>query len=404
MTIGLRAGETSEDVRAAIAPIFHYFGVAPRDEAVNNFTTLMTPSRVLLVDEDGATVGGCGSFPLQLTTPGGQVRACGLSMVGVMPTHRRRGVLSAMVRRMFEDARARNEAVAYLWASEERIYGRYGFGLTGLSGDIDVARDHGVLLAAPVPEAKVRRVEPSAALDHASMVFSQVAARAPGAFTRNPDWWRLKTLADPIWRRQGGGEMQCALVDLDGAPAGYAFYRMNFDTSRGVPTGTVQVLEAVGTSPRANAAVWRYLLETDWIASIKADYVPLDHFLLLAAQEPRRLNLRIRDGGWLRILDLPQALSARAYGLGEPLVVEITDAECPWNAGRWSVSEGGIEKTDHSPDLRCGIDSLACVYLGGFTWRHLVASGRAFATDDEAILRADRVFEPRGAPWCPEIF
>ena len=404
MTITLRTAVSAEDVGAAIAPIFHYFGVTPPEQAVTNFTTLMTPSRVLLAQDGPDTIGGCGSFPLQLTTRGGHVAACGLSMVGVMPTHRRRGVLRAMMRQIFADCRARDEAVAYLWASDERIYGRYGFGLTGFSGDVAISRDHTAFVLPHTQGARIRRVSPAEALETASRIYAAVTSRTPGAFARSADWWRLKSLTDPAWRRHGGGELQCALLDFDGEPAAYALYRMNFDTERGVPTGTVQVIEAVGDTPRADAAIWRYLLDMDWTATIKADYLPLDHFLLLAAQQPRRLNLRLRDGAWLRVVDLPKALAARSYGPGEPVVIEIDDADCPWNTGRWLIGCDGVQRTDRNADIRCAIDALACIYLGGFTWRQLVASGRAQSNSEDATVRADRIFETGAAPWCPEIF
>lgn len=404
MTITIRAGRDVEDVRAAIAPIFHYFGLAPRDEAVANFNTLMTPARTLLAQDGNETVGGCGSFPLRLTTPGGNVATCGLSMVGVMPTHRRQGVLSGMIRRVLDECRERGEPVAYLWASEERIYGRYGFGITGLSGAMNIARDRAALIVPAVDGATIKRLAPADAAEPLSRIFASVAAQTPGAFARTPDWWRLKSLADPLWRRNGGGELQCTVVEFDGAPAAYALYRMNFDTDHGVPTGAVQVVEAVGTSPRASAAIWRFLLEMDWVQSIKADYLPLDHFLLLSAFEPRRLGLHLRDGAWLRIVDVERALAQRSYGSGAEIVVEIADAHCPHNAGRWRIAEGGAERTTKLADLTCAIDALASVYLGGFTWRQLIASGRVAATDETAVKKADRVFERGSAPWCPEIF
>ena len=73
-------------------------------------------------------------------------------------------------------------------------------------------------------------------------------------------------------------------------------------------------------------------------------------------------------------------------------------------SGRWLIDVEGARRTDRHADLRCGVDALASAYLGGFSWRQIVASSRAAAVDEDAILRADRVFERRAAPWCPEIF
>ena len=179
---------------------------------------------------------------------------------------------------------------------------------------------------------------------------------------------------------------------------------MNFDIERGIQKGTMEVIEAIGISPDATALIWNFLLSMDWTASISASYLALDHSLILSVMEPRQLNIRHRDGAWLRLIDVEKALAGRAFGPGADVVIEIVDDACPWNAGRWLVAERGATRTSRGADLRCAIDALACVYLGGFSWRQLAASSRAFAVDTDAITRADRVFEPHGAPWCPEIF
>ena len=401
--VTIKACRDADDVRAAIAPIWHYFGYAPADEAVRNFTTLMTPPRMLCAWDGETVVGGCGSFPFLLTTPGGSVRTAGVSMVGVMPTHRRRGILRAMMQRVIEDCRERDEPTAYLWASDERIYARYGFGPVGSSGDIQVSRDHVAFLGSATESGTIRQMACEQAVDTLARIYATVAGVTPGAFARSSDWWRLKTAADPAWRRRGNGEMRCVILDHDGEPSAYALYRMNFQVERGIQGGSLDVIEAVGTSAAATRTIWRFLLDMDWTASVTASFLPTDHPLLLSAAEPRRLNWRQRDSAWLRLVNLQTALTARAYGPGE-IVIEIADALCPWNAGRWRVSADGVVRTTRDADLRCDAGALACVYLGGFSWRQLVAASRADADTNDAILMADRVFEPRGAPWCPEIF
>ncbi len=404
MTITISPGETAQDVRAAVTPIWHYFGFVPTDEAVSDFTQLMTPGRALVAREGETLAGGCGSFPFRLTTPGGHVRAAGLSVVGVMPTHRRKGILSGLMKRFIEDCRSRDESVAYLWASEEPIYGRFGFGVTALSADIHVARDRSRLLANAHGAFRARAIPLAGAQDVLGPIYDRVAAVTPGAFARTEDWWRRKVLTDPPWQRKDGGFKQCVVIELDGVPAAYAFYRIVSQVERGVPLGGVEVIETAAVSPDATVALWRFLFDIDLSAWIKASFLPLDHPLVLLAAESRRLNFRQRDGTWLRLVDLETALPARVYGPGAGIVIEVEDAPCPWNAGRWLIDVEGARRTDRHADLRCGVDALASAYLGGFSWRQIVASSRAAAVDEDAILRADRVFERRAAPWCPEIF
>lgn len=403
MAVGIERCADVEELRASMSSIWHYFGLPPTEEAVGNFAALVGPDRGLLARENGATAGGCCSFPFELTTPGGRLKTAGVTMVGVQPTHRRRGVLSAMMKRQLHDMRERGEAAGYLWASEERIYGRFGYGLTAMAGEVEISRDRNAFFADAPPLGAVRLVALADALRPAQAIYDVVAATRPGMFARSEDWWKRRTLTDPAWQRAGGGELVCAVLEIDGRPAAYALYRFDAKWERSIPSGVVRVVEAFGVTPGATRAIWRYLLDLDWCATIKAGFLPQDHPLLLLSAEPRRMRMTLRDGCFLRLVDVEAALAARTYGPGE-IVVEIADALCPWNAGRWLVRDGGAKRTERAADLSCDVGALASAYLGGFSWRQIVSSSRANATDDAAILRADRLFEQRGAPWVPEIF
>ena len=120
--------------------------------------------------------------------------------------------------------------------------------------------------------------------------------------------------------------------------------------------------------------------------------------------QPRRLNFLVREGLWIRLIDVGAALSARGFATDESVVVEVADEFCPWNAGRWRIARKGIEKTQAAPDLSCDVASLGCVYLGGFTFAQLERSMRIKELRAGAIARADAMFRADRAPWCPEIF
>ncbi|MFO1114184.1 MAG: GNAT family N-acetyltransferase [Beijerinckiaceae bacterium] len=403
MAVEIERCASVDELRASMSSIWHYFGLPPTDEAVANFAALVGPERAFLAREDGATAGGCCSFPFELTTPGGRMKTAGVTMVGVQPTHRRRGVLSALMKRQLADMRERGEAAGYLWASEERIYGRFGYGLTALAGEVEISRDRNAFFAETPRIGTVRLVPLAEALAPARAVYDSVAATRPGMFARSDEWWKRRTLTDPAWQRAGGGELVCAILDIDGKPAAYALYRFDAKWERSIPSGVVRVVEAFGATPDSTRAIWRYLLDLDWCATIKGGFLPLDHPLLLLAAEPRRMRMTLRDGCFLRLVDVEKALASRAFGPGE-IVIEVSDALCAWNAGRWLVREGGAARTDRAADLACDVGALASAYLGGFSWRQIVSSSRATAAGEDAILRADRVFEQRGAPWVPEIF
>src|SRR4029450_5676087 len=99
MTFAVRACASRAELAAAIRPIWHYFGrSAAREEYLDGIVRVLPHDRVHAAWEDGAAVGGAAIFPFELTIPGGRVRAAGVTAVGVLPTHRRRGILSGMMR------------------------------------------------------------------------------------------------------------------------------------------------------------------------------------------------------------------------------------------------------------------------------------------------------------------
>jgi predicted acetyltransferase len=235
-------------------------------------------------------------------------------------------------------------------------------------------------------------------------VWEAVAARTPGMFARSSAWWQARALMDFAWQR-GNGELRCAVLDVHGEPAAYALYRLSqaFD-AQGVSTGHLDVREAIGISPVATRAIWRYLLDMDWVSNLHAWFLPMDHPLFLMLADPRRLRLTVRDTLWIRLVDVAAALTARSYGDAGSIVLELTDAFCPWNAGRWRVGNKRVERTQDAPDLRADVTALASAYLGGFSWRQLAASCRVDELRGGALARADALFRTDGAPWCPELF
>src|SRR5262245_62521512 len=143
-------------MRAAVSPIWHYFGRSkPTDEQIDSLARVLPPERVHAAWDGASVVGGAGAFPFELTVPGGRVRAAGVTVVGVLPTHRRRGVLRAMMRAQLDACREHGESVAYLWASEDTIYSRFGYGMASLAAEIDVMRERAGYQAPAAPLGQV---------------------------------------------------------------------------------------------------------------------------------------------------------------------------------------------------------------------------------------------------------
>jgi predicted acetyltransferase len=393
-----------EEFGQAVFAIGQYFGMEPTEERLERFSKNLPIDRMHAARVDGQVVGGAGAFPFELGVPGGSVRTAGVTVVGTYPTHRRRGVLRAMMQAQLEDVHERGEPVAYLWASEETIYGRFGYGMASLTGSISLPRDYAAYARPLEHDGVIRLIEQEEALKTFPKIWETVRRKTPGMFARTRNWWELRALLDsPEWRA-GAGPKRFALYERDGRPEGYAIYRHKPKFEDGAADSELVVVEAVALDGAPTAALWRYLCDVDWSARITADLLPVDHALFQLLANPRRMRMRVGDGVWVRLVDVGEALSARSYRRDGAVVFDVVDAFCPWNEGRWRLAGGRAKRSKAAADLRCDVTALGSVYLSGFTFGQLVRGGRVEELRRGAAARADAMFAYDRAPWCPEIF
>jgi predicted acetyltransferase len=394
-----------ERIAELIFPVLTCFGSSVTPERIARVAALPELDVRLAALDDGAVVGAMGSFTFDMTVPGGvAVETAGLTMVGVLPTHRRRGLLRGMMRRYLDGVRARGQAVSALFASEGSIYGRFGYGVGSFITEIEIERDRAAFARPSAPAGRTRLLGEDEALAVFPTIWDRVRLDTPGMLKRSAGWWRARRVADPDWLRGSRGPLQRVLLEIDGRPAAYALYRFGGSASFPAMSLPLEVTEAIGDSPEATRAIWRYLFDVDFVSTIRTASLPVDHPLLFLVAEPRRLRMRLSDGLWMRIVDVCAALSGRRYGEGGPLVIEVDDAFCPWNTGRYRLADGVAEPTSEPADLALDVDALGAAYLGGFGFAQLARAGRVGERSPGAIRRADALFRGDRAPCCPEIF
>jgi predicted acetyltransferase len=309
-----------------------------------------------------------------------------------------------MMRAHLDDVHERGEPIAALWASEETIYGRFGYGRAAFAGEVAIPREYVQFVAPREPTGTMRIVDADEALQTFPAVLDALAGERPGMFIRSPDWWELRSVYDPPDRREGGGPKRFVLLERQGKPAGYAIYRHKMDWEDGISTGSVDVVEAIGADSDAVADLWRYLLDIDWIASIKGWLLPPDHPLFFVLAQPRRIRYRLGDGLWVRLIDVGAALSGRTYPEDGEVVFDVRDTFCPWNEGRWRLAGGNAERTEAEADVALEVGALGAAFLGGIGFAQLAQGGQVTELTPGAIERADGIFRHGLHPWCPEIF
>jgi predicted acetyltransferase len=392
-----------------LGPIGAAFGMAPDPARLAEIAKMPELDVRIAAVDGGKVVAGMGSFTFELTVPGALVEVAGLTIVGVLPTHRRQGLLRRMLREYLDGVRARGQAVSALFASEGPIYPRFGYGLASEVMEIDVERDRSAFVSSRDEHVVGSRLLSAAeALPAFAAIWDRARLSTPGMLSRSPEWWQARRIVDHEWLRRGRGPLERVLLTLDGVPSAYALYRITSTFEQSLPTGSLEVLEAVGDSPAAIRAIWRWLFDVDAIRSIKAKHLSPHHPLLFLMAEPSRLQARTMQGLWIRLVDAPAALRARRYASDGAITLELVDPFCPWNDGRYRVEvrggEAAVERTTAPADLKLDAPALGAIYLGGFSVDHLIEAGRIEAMNLEAAALATPMFRSTRAPWVVEQF
>jgi predicted acetyltransferase len=379
-----------------------------RDEDWAVLEPLAEPDRALAAYDGERIVGTAGAFSFELTVPGGSLPAAGVTLVGVHPTHRRQGILRQMMRAQLDDVRDRGEPLAILWASEGVIYQRFGYGLATLRMGIAVERHRNAFRQPHTAAGTTRFVDVEEARRAFPPIHDAVRPGRAGFFNRTPAFWDAEFFHDPEHRRGGGGPAWYVLHETDGRADGYVRYRVRDGWDDSGPKSVVMISELLGTNPAAQLDLWRFVMDIDLMAKVEAWNLATDDPILLAVAEPRALGTNVGDALWLRVVDLPAALTGRSYRGDGRVVLEVTDEFMPANAGRWALDvsggEPGLTVTTDAPDVACDVTDIAAAYLGAFSFAQLADAGRAREGDAGGIARADALFRTDRAPWCPRVF
>jgi len=391
-----------DEFARAIYAIGQYFGGPPQDDTLDRWLQYQELERMHAAFVGNEVVGGAGAFTFDMSVPGGSLPCAGVAAVGVYPTHRRRGALRGMMDAQLADVHARGEPIAGLWASEETIYGRFGYGLAAWAGEAAI-RSSASAFARPLErKGSTRFVTVDEALKLFPPVWEELRRQRPGVPARSDAWWELRPLRMPP--EQESAPKRFVVVEIEGRVEAYATFRLHFAHEDGEFKTRTEVIEAIGVTPQATAELWRFLLDIDWVKTTTVSRLPLDHPLFLLLANPRSMRLRVSDTLWVRLVDVGAALSGRAYAGEGSIVFEVADATCPWNAGRWKLGGGTASRTDEPAELALDVDALGSAYFGAISFAQLRESFRVQELSEGAIARADALFSWRPLPWCPEIF
>ena len=344
--------------------------------------------------------------------PGGTLPMGGLTWVGVHPQHRRRGILRAMMAHHLTDCAARGEVLSGLTAAEYPIYGRFGYGPATERISVEVPRG-AALRDVPGSAEHTVRIEQFSYDRHAARALSlhERVGAGTGGLTR-PGWVAPEgeQLLRALWndapmRRHGKESRRIVVVERDGEPRGYATFRRGSSWTDSRPTGKVEVGFSAALDPAAAHALWSVLLDLDLMATVAAGDLYPDAPLLHLLVDRRAAVPKVADGLWVRLVDVAAALAGRQYQAPVDVVLGITDALLPANAGAWHLraeafGEATCTRASATPDLELDVRELGAAYLGGVSLAALAGVGLVTERTPGALARAAAAF---GWPVTPAL-
>jgi predicted acetyltransferase len=393
------AGESGPWAEAVV----RHFHEDPLDDVTRRTLETVPADRRFVVRDRAQIVANAGVLPLELSVPGGVGLPCaGVTMVGVAQTHRRRGLLRALMDRVLRDAREREEPVAALFASESAIYPRFGFGASAPMASLRVERAHARFVD-PLPDGLVEPVEPEQALEELPAILARACRSTPGMAGRSRPMWE-------VWCRHGApgeaeGSSPRRLVVVPGR--GYAAYRVRPAWRDGLPDGVVRVAELLATDAEAEQALWQHVCDIDLTTSVEVAMRPEDDPLGLMLVDPLRVRRTPVSPLYTRMLDVARCLGARSTSAEGSVTVAVGD---PVDGGAGTLrleAEGGrlsCARTDRRAQLSMPSDVLAALWLGGHAATRWRDARRLVEHEAGAARRLDSMLATERRPWTPFEF
>ncbi len=380
------------------------FGFDPPD-GNNRVLRLLPLDRTRCGFDSGRMISTSGAYGLRMTVPGGEVACGGTTAVAVSPSHRRRGVLREMMRAHLDDVKEHGEPIAALWASDSAIYGRFGYGCASICYDIKVEPEHATLgRLAPQPE-RGRMIDRPEALEVVPPLYDRLRTEIPGFFVRTPHWWEDRSFWDSE-TTSDTTNLRFAVVDGEDGVAGFASFRTKAKWEEGHGSGKAIIQDLFAATPEAWAGIWSLVANQDLVARVEAGLrPPWDPIFDLLAGTRRAMSFRY-DALWVRLMDVPGALTARSYSAPVDVVLGVEDPLGDLTGSyrlRADVDGAECEPTTQEPSVHLDLEDLSAGYMGRSRFRQWARAGRLRGADD-ALAAMDAAFAWDPQPWCPELF
>ena len=351
-----------------------------------------------------------GLYDLDMVVPGGRIEMAGVTAVSVRPTHRRRGPLRQMLSHGLQNARARGQTMAALWATEPTIYRRFGFGsaVKVATHQITACLE---FLGPCLGDPMIVMVDRATFLDSARALYDRNLDKRPGVFRRSTDWWEARQLVASPFGSFPGACLRYALALRGEEVVGYLLFHTNSEKQDSNDGGVLFIREIFGTDVAAELELWRFAANHDLVSTLRAPFRPYPDPIIALARDSRMIKTTVSEGLHLRFLDVATALSARRYAISGKIDIalegpdDVAGLYCIFvtSDGRAQCRRVAKQPIATDSSVRLHASTLAEVFFGGHRVSYLARAGQIEGPTD-VIDRMDMMFLHRNTPVSLDIF
>jgi predicted acetyltransferase len=386
------ARPTERDLERYVQLMQRAFG-SPPDQAARWLGRVGSQhARVVLAD--GEVAAALAFYDMGYFFGGRSVPCWGVAAVAVAAEHRRRGLASAMMRRVLQEGAERGVALSGLFAANHALYRNVGYGAASSRFMASIAPDR---IGVTEREGTVRPIGEDEG-DLRQALYRRWAASRHGFLDRDAGLWRRAT------HDRDDRPHHCYLAtDPEGQPQGY----VTFHHAGGLGVSQVlEVVDLVACTPWAYRRLLSLLADhASMVGELRFPTAPSDP--LLAHLPAPRVNMRLIECSYLRLLDLEAAMELRGWpaAVRGRVELQLDDPVIPTNSGVWTleVSDGEARIVrGGAGSIRLGARGLASVYSGFRSPMEAKAAGLLDGPDRALAVMGTLFASPQ--PWMPEMY
>jgi predicted acetyltransferase len=380
--------------RSALMDLYRYAYTEWTDQPVKDEELdEIVAEEVLGLFEKGQLVSSLRIHDFQQSIRGILKNCGGVAGVATYPEARTKGYIRQLMQAGFKQMREQGQSVSMLDPFKQSFYEKFGY----------VAANAPYIIEAPIKQLKTWKSESRTsewvyerlrAVDAQEPLLKFIREVGPRQYH---GFIIFKTITQGMWKQRVKDSV-VVFIRHKGKIQAACRYQIKGDRSTGRWRANLTVIDILWRTQQARNHLFFFLLrhqdQIDNIIIHAPFETKVEHWF-----RDTRLKVERKTSWMVRIVDVIKAFE-KLPGVGEDIItLEVTDADCPWNNGVFSLAseKGSLQLTKSSghPVVKTSVEALSSLVYGTQPLEELEFEGKLTITEEWARNTLQRWFPPR---------